>query len=122
MYFNDTAEEQVLIEKWIQSSSEGSFGWTLTKLDDNVLRLAMAAGGEEIDVDSDVLSIPTDTWSHFAATRRGGSITLYMNGAPVAVGSTSLNLDSNSSLKFGHRGNPDDTPGSTDTRGNEEEN
>jgi len=78
--------------------------------------MAVAAGGEEIDVDSGELSMPTDTWLHFAATRKRGMITLYMNGRPVATGAAPLNLDSNSSLKFGHRGNPTDTPGSEDER------
>lgn len=121
IYFNNTGGEQVLIEKWIQGIEvHPSFGWTLTKLDGNILRMAVAAGGEEIDVDSGVLSIPTHTWLHFAATRKSGLITLYMNGMPVATGAAPLNLDSNSSLKFGHRGNKVDTPGpppSEDERG-----
>jgi hypothetical protein len=41
-----------------------------------------------------------------------------MNGMPVAEGEPPLlNLDSTSSLKFGHRGNPEDTPGSEDEGG-----
>lgn len=119
VYFNDTAGEQVLIEKWIQRFP-GSVGWTLTKLEDNVLRLAMANGdGSETNVDSGVLSIPTDAWTHFAATRKGKHITLYMNGVPVAKGKfrLPLNLDSDASIKFGHRGSPSDTPGSEDERG-----
>ena len=66
---------------------------------------------------SRVLTIPLGTWHHFAARRRNGEITLFMNGAPVASGAFSSNLDSTSSLKFGHRGNPIDTPGSDDERG-----
>ena len=119
VYFNDTTGEQVLIEKWIQhfEGEVGSLGWTMTKLEGNALRLAMSEGGEEIAVDSDGLSIPLNTWIFFAATRKGSTITLYMNGVPVVVGEASLNLDSDSSLKFGHRGNPSDTPGSQDERG-----
>lgn len=120
VYFNDTDGEQVLVEKWVQGFTKASLGWTLTKLDGNYLRLAMDDGTGEITVDSDMLPIPTDTWTHFAAnretTRRGTKITLYMNGVPVATGTALLNLDSDSSLKFGHRGNSGDTPGSEDNR------
>jgi hypothetical protein len=115
-YFNNTDGEQVLIEKWVQGNP--MLGWTLTKLDGNILRLAMASGdGSETDVDSGVLSIPTGTWTHFAVTRKGGNVTVFMNAVPVAVGASPLDLDSNSSLKFGHRGSPIDTPGSEDDRG-----
>ncbi|MGD8465051.1 MAG: LamG domain-containing protein [Anaerolineae bacterium] len=118
VYFNDTSEEQVLIEKWIQNMDgpdNNSIGWTLTKLDNNVLRLALDDYSGEIDIDSGVVSIPTHTWLHFAATRKSGIITLYMNGTQIASGVVPLdfNLDSESSLKFGHRGNIWDTPRST---------
>jgi hypothetical protein len=118
VFFNDTTGEQILVEKWIQGEKEPSQGWTLTKRDDNVLLLAMGdISGEGMGVLSDVLPIPTGTWTHFAATRQGTQVTLFMNGAPIAQGESSLNLDSTSSLKFGHRGNPDDTPGSVDEGG-----
>jgi hypothetical protein len=119
--FKDTNGEQVLIEKWIQRGSDTSNpskGWTLTKLESNILRLAMSSGiGADTNVDSDVLAIPSRTWIHFAATRRNGEVTLFMNGRPIAAGSSPLDLDSDSSLKFGHRGNPSDTPGSEDESG-----
>ncbi len=115
--FDDTTGEQVLLEKWIQRFP-GSMGWTLTKLDDNVLRFAMAPGdGSEINVDSRPLSIPAGAWIHFAVTRKDGRVALYMNGKPIASGYSWHNLDSDASLKFGHRGNPFDTPGSEDERG-----
>ena len=66
---------------------------------------------------SEVLTIPPVTWHHFAAQRQSSEITLFMNGAPVASGEFSGNLDSISSLKFGHRGSPGDAPGSEDERG-----
>jgi Concanavalin A-like lectin/glucanases superfamily len=116
--FKETSGEQILIEKWIQRFAGASEGWTLTKLEGNVLVLAMSASdGSETGVNSDVLPIPSRTWVHFAATRKSGLVTLYMNGSPVAAGEVPINLDSDSSLKFGHRGNPDDTPGSEDERG-----
>ena len=119
--FNDTAGEQVLVEKWIQRSSTPpapSEGWTLTKLEDNVLRLAMSSGTDaDTNVDSAPLTIPTDTWIHFAATRQAGEVMLFMNGQPVASGYYADTVASTASLKFGHRGSPDDTPGSEDEHG-----
>jgi hypothetical protein len=42
-----------------------------------------------------------------------------VNGTPMASGplGSGGNIDTTSSLKFGHRGNPSDTPGSSDNRG-----
>jgi len=37
-YFNTTANEQLLVEKYIENFSETPPGWFLTKLDDNSLR------------------------------------------------------------------------------------
>lgn len=114
--FDDTSGEQVLIEKWVQAGPPS--GWTLTKLDGNVLRLALAEDGGEIDVDSAPLAeFAPGTPVHVAAIRRRSHVTLYVNGESVAEGDSAQNLDTESSLKFGHRGNPSDTPGSTDNRG-----
>jgi hypothetical protein len=116
--FNDTSDEQVLVEKWVQGDGFVD-GWTLTKLGDNVLRLAFEIeAGIEADLDSNVLTLVPGLWYHFAATRQGNTFTLFMNGEIIAQDEFegSLNLDSESSLKFGHRGNVDDTPGSIDTR------
>jgi hypothetical protein len=108
--FNDTSGEQVLVEKWIQSEPYPQ-GWTLTKLDGDVLRLAMADGtADEFDLDSGPLVIRPGIWYHFAAVRQGPQVTLFMNGEPIAQATMpgALNLDSTSSVKFGHRGYPDD--------------
>ena len=56
-------------------------------------------------------------WIHFAARRSGGVASIFVNGMEVATAPFVDNADSISSLKFGHRGSPDDTPGSTDPRG-----
>jgi hypothetical protein len=125
VFFNDTAGEQVLVEKWIQTfSCVGSEGWSLTKLEGNILHMALTSGvvlpsGDCLAelVFSEVLTIPLGTWHHFAARRQSGEITLFMDGAPVASGAFLGNLDTTSSLKFGHRGSPSDTPGSEDERG-----
>ena len=111
VFFNDTAGEQVLVEKYVEQFGPTTTGWTFTKHDDNRLTFSSA--------DSGPLSLPTNTWIHFAARRSGDVATIFMNGTLVATGSPvdRDNGDSNSSLKFGHRGSPDDTPGSTDDRG-----
>jgi concanavalin A-like lectin/glucanase superfamily protein len=117
--FNTLEGEQVLIEKWIQRyDPQAAEGWTLTMLEgDDVLLLAMADGtGPDINVATDVLSIAPGEWVHFAATRQGGLVTLYVNGAQAAQGPSAINLNSASTLKFGHRGSPADTPGSQDDR------
>jgi len=117
--FNDTSGEQVLVEKWVQGDGFVD-GWTLTKLYNNVLRLAFdKVDGEEFVLDSNVLTILPGNWYHFAATRKGYTFTLFMNGWEIArdVFEGPLNLNSDSSLKFGHRGNPNDTDGSIDWRG-----
>jgi hypothetical protein len=122
VFFNDTAGEQVLAEKYIQGGEQGpSKGWTLTKLENNVLGFGIFSeeeGGAAIDT-PDPIPIAPFTWYHFAATRRGATLITYVNGQPVAIAEDSplVNADSNSSLKFGHRGHPDDTPGSEDDRG-----
>jgi len=124
--FNDPSGEQVLVEKWIQGEDYID-GWTLTKLfiedeeyEYHVLRLAIDSGdGFEADIDSPPLTILPNIWYHFAATRRGSAVSIFMNGALLTeepnMGASNLNTPA--SLKFGHRGNPFDTPGSIDDRG-----
>jgi hypothetical protein len=119
VFFNDTGGEQVLAEKYIQRFETLSEGWTLTKLEDNRLLFGTASATEDwAGTDTpDPLPIAALTWNHFAATRDAGQLTIFMNGVPVAsTVASSVNVDSNSSLKFGHRGNmfdpEEDTPGS----------
>lgn len=121
-FFSDPGTgEQVLLEKYIERLESGpSEGWTLTKLPGNELLLAMARDGIGQGSISSPLSIPAGTWTHFAATRQAGVISLYVNGKRVSSHSWAegnLDVDSTSSIKFGHRGNPSDTPGSEDDRG-----
>jgi glucose/arabinose dehydrogenase len=115
--FNSTVNEEVLAEKYIETFGSSATGWTLTKLSSNVLRLALTDGVDApVDIDSKALTLPLNTWIYFAARRSGSTITTFMNGQAVASGTCAYNLNSTSSLKLGHRGNPTDTPGSTDTR------
>ncbi|NJN43653.1 MAG: LamG domain-containing protein [Anaerolineae bacterium] len=104
--FKDLTGEQVLLEKWVQKFP-GSTGWTLTKLENNSLRFAMASGGNlEINVDTAPLRLRSGAWHHFAVSRHAGRVVLFQNGQVVASGMSALSLDSDSSLKLGHRGNP----------------
>jgi hypothetical protein len=116
--FADPYPEQMLIEKFVEAfSMSGRAGWTFTKLTGNVIRFAGPLGDEAVILDAPA-SIIANTW-HFAVVCRSGSTySIYWDG--TLIGSTSrsdnLNLDSDVSLKIGHRGNPDDTPGSVDWR------
>ena len=118
--FDSTDGEQILVEKWVHRSSEpgGVIGWTLTKLPDNHIGFATIG---DFSANSAPLNIPLGTWIHFAARRRGDAFQIFMNGDLVASNTVPngavLDLDSPSSLKFGHRGGPDDTPGSISRRG-----
>jgi len=119
--FDDTDGEQILVERWVQRSFEPEIvrGWTLTKLSDN--RVGFAVGTRGIAVVSRPLDIPIETWIHFAVRRRGDVFQILMNGKVIASktapGDAVLDLDSPSSLKFGHRGGPGDTPGSISHQG-----
>jgi uncharacterized repeat protein (TIGR01451 family) len=115
--FNTTAGEQVLVEKYVENFSLTPPGWFLTKLGDNSLRFGTGPASGGHGVTSAPLSLPDNTWIHFAARRSGGVASIFVNGMEVATAPFVVNADSDSSLKFGHRGSPDDTPGSTDTRG-----
>jgi Concanavalin A-like lectin/glucanases superfamily len=115
--FNTTDGEQVLVEKYVENFSETPPGWFLTKLEGNSLRFGTGPASPDHGVDSPPLLLLPNMWIHFAARRSGGVASIFVNGEEVATGPFVDNADSDSSLKFGHRGNPDDTPGSTDDRG-----
>jgi hypothetical protein len=119
--FDATDGEQVLAEKWVQSFDQPAVGWTLTKLDTNVLGFFTEDGhGNGNGATSRPLEIPVATWLHIAARRVGGTVDLFLNGQRIGTTSNPaaiLDLDSAASLKFGHRGGPRDTPGSQDEAG-----
>jgi Concanavalin A-like lectin/glucanases superfamily len=126
--FDATEGESVLLEKWIQGSpgNEDVTGWTVTMSEkplegtvvDTTFTLETAGG---FSVETPPLRIDPRTWIHFAVRRRGNTFALLMNGEVVASKDapkgTVIDLDSPASLKFGHRGGPEDTPGSIDDRG-----
>jgi hypothetical protein len=110
--------EQVLVEKWVQHlDGTPSTGWTLTKLSTGQIRLELAGGSR---IDTRPLGLVPGAWYHVAARLDGTVMTIFVDGTPVATGTTDASftgdLSTPSSLKFGHRGNPHDTPGSQDTR------
>jgi hypothetical protein len=123
--FDSTEGEQILVEKWVQHSLDPEivWGWTFTKFPDNFVSLGVAERMEPTytEADSRLLDIPLRTWIHFAARRRGDTVEILMNGDVVASKTTpiegTLDADTRSSIKFGHRGGPDDTSGSIDKRG-----
>lgn len=112
--FNTLNGEQVIAEKFLETMTAYNQGWTLTKLPNNTLRFALA-GGRNVD-SSPAGTLGSGGWTHIAVRRSGNTFTIFQNGSPTASGDFAVNLDSTSSLKFGHRGNPSDTPGSMDTR------
>ena len=120
--------ESVLVEKWIQGSLQGEdvMGWTVTMSEKHVEGTVVdttftleTTGG--FSVKTPPLPVDQRTWIHFAVRRRGNTIELLINGEVVASDAvpkgTVIDLDSPASLKFGHRGSPQDTPGSVDDRG-----
>ena len=112
--FNNPEGEQVIAEKFIETMTPSNQGWTLTKLPNHVIRFAMA-GGRNVD-SPPAGTITSSSWTHIAVRRNGDTFTTFQNGSPTGSGDFSVNLNSMSTLKFGHRGNPEDTPGSADTR------
>ncbi len=115
--FNSTSGEQIMVEKYIETEDNATrSGWTLTKMAGNSIRLHTGSvyGGV---VESPAQTIPENTWVYVALRRSGDNFSIFMNGVEIASGTYAVNVNSTSSLKFGHRGNPDDTPGSVDGRG-----
>ncbi len=117
--FNSLADEQILVEKYIETFAPSTrTGWSISKLSENIVRFF--GGGFVPDVDFGVVP-NTNIWIHYALRRQAGVFTAFVNGVAVASaansGAGSGNVDSTSSLKFGHRGSPNNTPGSFDDRG-----
>ena len=123
--FDSTEGEQILVEKWVQHSLEPEivWGWTFTKFPDNHVSFAVAERMDPMyaEADSGPLDIPLRTWIHFAARRSGDTVEILMNGDVVASRTTpiegTIDADTRSSIKFGHRGAPEDTPGSVSDQG-----
>ncbi|HEY5345174.1 MAG TPA: LamG domain-containing protein [Verrucomicrobiae bacterium] len=111
--FNALGNEQIMVEKFIEPLNGSPIGWTITKLSNNRFRFAETGGfAPVVDYGAAVI----DTWIHMAVTRSNGLVACYVNGFLSGQLATMANLDSTATLKFGHRGNPMDTPGSADNR------
>jgi hypothetical protein len=110
--FASTEGEQVLAEKWIQTPEPRTQeGWTLTKLPDNVVGMTLGKPGV---VDTEPLELPVGRWMHVAARRADGEISIFVDGSLAAQAALSRprgSADSGATLKFGHRGGQEDTPG-----------
>jgi hypothetical protein len=87
-----------------------SEGWTLTKLDTNALRFATVVEGVEVNLDVEPLLVE-DTWHLVALSRSGDVFTIFWDGSPIGSDTFAANLESSSSLKFGHRCSSQDTTG-----------
>jgi hypothetical protein len=123
--FDATEGESVLLEKWIQGA-EDTMGWTVTMsekhmegtLVDAAFTLETTGG---FSARTPPLRVDQRTWIHFAVRRSGNTFDLLINGEVLASNAapkrTVIDLDSPASLKFGHRGSREDTPGSVDDRG-----
>ena len=116
--FTDPDPEQVMIEKYVETfGSPERIGWTFTKLDSTMVRLHLGPGHWSV-VDA-AASITANTWHFAAVSRSENTYRIYWDGTLIGSASweDNFNLDSDASLKIGHRGDPDDTPGSEDDSG-----
>lgn len=96
IYFDSTAGEQSVIEKW-----QGGTGpsWTLVKLANHSFRLAGGSLGV-FDVDTPPLSPATGQWHHLVARRFGSSFAIIWNGTVVGTKLGSFNFAATSKPVF----------------------
>lgn len=107
--FDDTEGEQVIVEKWIQAwDGDQSEGWTLTKLDDQSILLAVSApDAYEADAATEAGLIEPDRWYHVVGRRAGSDIAVYVDGMPRASvpleGASGWDLSTDEPLLIGRR-------------------
>jgi DNA-binding SARP family transcriptional activator len=114
--FSSTTGEQVLAEKWVETFDENSIGWTLTKLEDD----SFGMYGRGFGTTSNPLHLPLEEWVHIAVRREADEIELLVDGEVVDHQRTDAQSSddlSPASLKFGHRGGAQDTPGTLGDQG-----
>jgi hypothetical protein len=130
--FASLGGEQILVEKYVETMSARRTGWMISKLADHNLRIHPGdpknnPSGAFIQTPAPLTSLPQNPlqameWHFFAIRRKGKAFAIFYDGVKLvekSVGNATLDLNTSSTttLKFGHRGNPQDTPGSSDNRG-----
>jgi len=86
--FDSIEGEQVIVEKWLQGGDVPSEGWTLTKLEDGAIRLAVsAADGYEVATDTETGAVEPGRWYLITGRRSGSEMTVLIDGAVRASGS-----------------------------------
>lgn len=108
--FDYTEAEMVIAEKYIEGNSIQ--GWSLTKINSNWIRVQLPNNALDVQVD-----IIPQTWNHIIFARVNNEISITWNEEVAGSMLDDTNLDCTSSLKLGHRGNPEDTPGSLTSAG-----
>jgi len=107
--FNSVAGEQVLIEQW-QDAGHGApaaAGWTLTKLEDQVILFTSERSGSGQGGSTPTLDLQPNVWYHVAARRTGGDVVVFVDGVALGAGSagTALDIQLREPLFLGRRGN-----------------
>lgn len=97
--FNTEPNEQTLIEKFTSTAGPG---WTFTTPGGKTLQFYSTS-----NVVDEALSISTGTWYHFVARNNSGTLTLFVNGSPVASGNIGPVPASSNPLLIGRRNNGD---------------
>jgi hypothetical protein len=114
---NSLNQEMIIIEKYVARSGSAN-GWGLCSVGGSVLQFYLEDSTRYEHLNTISLPVRTNEWFFLAARRAGQDATVFHEGVPVSSWSLSASIDvsSTSTLKMGHRGNPNDTPGSTDDR------
>jgi len=97
--YNNTAGEQILLEKFSGISGPG---WTFTKLKDNIFAFANDLGSIPV-VKSDVQTIPTNVWHHMLIRRTSGTYELFYNNVSIATVTSENGSSSDYPLLIGRR-------------------
>jgi hypothetical protein len=114
---NSLEPVMVIIEKYIARSGSAN-GWGLASIGGSVLQFYVEDPTRYRHLNTIPLPLRTNEWFFLAARRAGQDATVFHEGIPASSWTLSAQIDvsSTSTLKIGHRGNPTDTPGSTDER------